>query len=73
MKGFQGLKEIAKGLKLVDPKSIIDAGRRGYSLGIEFRDNPRRTDRERKLWEEGWKLEEQKFRAMLARNGGNLH
>lgn len=48
------IKEVTKGLKLIDPKTVIDAGRRAYHMMIERANNPRTSESEKKWWDIGW-------------------
>lgn len=52
--------------------AIIEQGARGYKLGIEQRNNPRKLEGERKLWDIGYEKARKTFDEMLRRNGGNL-
>jgi hypothetical protein len=52
--------------------AILDQGARGYKLGIEQRNNPRKLEGERKLWDIGWTKARDQFSELLKRNGGDL-
>lgn len=71
---MRGIKEAVKkaGLKLLDRDAVIDSGKRAYRMGIELRNNPRKSDSERNLWEIGWNHERDSFSTLLKRNGGSL-
>ena len=53
--------------------AIIEQGSTGYRLGIEQRNNPRKTEGERKLWDIGYEKARKSFDEMLRRNGGHLY
>lgn len=69
---MKGLKEAVKGIKFLDRDEVIEQGARGYRLGIEQRNNPRKAEGERKLWDIGWTKARDQFSELLKRNGGNL-
>lgn len=68
------LKQGTAHMALVDTDAVINQGRLAYKMGIEKADCPFRDGRERdrKLWLEGYRLEFEKFQAMLRRNEGSL-
>lgn len=69
---MKGLKEATKGIKFLDRDEMIEQGARAYRMGIELRNNPRREDGKRKLWEIGWTKARNAFDELLKRNGGTL-
>ena len=69
---MRGLAAAVAHMKLVDTKAVVEAGKRAFHLGIEFRDNPRRSEVERKCWENGWKAAEKRWTDLLKRRGGYL-
>ena len=52
--------------------AIIDQGARGFHLGIDQRNNPRKELGERKLWDIGYEKASKAFERVWGRNGGNL-
>ena len=70
---MKGLKEAVKGIKFLDRDEVIAAGAAAYRLGIEQRNNPRKGEGERKLWDIGYEQARKSFDEMLRRNGGHMH
>jgi hypothetical protein len=66
-KTMDGLKEAVKHLKLFDPNTVVEQGRRAYRMGIEKRANPLNPPSHRVLWERGYDLELERFNGMLQR------
>jgi hypothetical protein len=64
---LQQLEKITQGLHLVDTASIIAQGRAAYRAGFLRSANPRKLDRDRDLWDKGYREEEERFTAMLKR------
>ncbi len=66
---IKGLLEVKERLDAaqVERDKVIERGRRAFRLGIEKRDNPVNTPSERKLWENGYDLEREKFAGLQAR------
>ena len=73
MKGIS-LQQLKENLQSEEEKrtAIIEQGARGYKLGIEQRNNPRKELGERKLWDIGYDKARKTFDELLRRNGGNL-
>jgi hypothetical protein len=67
---MKGLKEAVAKVTFTDRGAIIDLGRKAYMFGIELRNNPRKTETERKLWEIGWTQRRDEFTDFLRRTGG---
>ena len=69
---MNGLKEAVKGIKFLNRDEVIEQGALAYKMGIELRNNPRKPEGERKLWEIGWTEARDTFSELLKRNGGTL-
>jgi hypothetical protein len=69
---MKGLKEAVQGIKFLNRDEVIAQGALGYKMGIEQRNNPRKGEGERKLWDIGYEQARKSFDEMLRRNGGNL-
>lgn len=54
-------------IKLVDTDAIVAQGRKAFMAMFPLRSNPFESDRDRRLWEIGWKAESQKWDAMQKR------
>jgi hypothetical protein len=67
---MKGLKEAIANVVFTDRGAIIDLGRKAYMFGIELRNNPRKTEGERKLWEIGWTQRRDEFTEFQRRTGG---
>jgi hypothetical protein len=75
MKNEISLEQLKANLATEEQKrqSLIDQGATGYRLGIDQRNNPRKGEGERKLWDIGYEKARKSFDEMLRRNGGHLH
>jgi hypothetical protein len=69
---MKGLKEAVAGIKFTNREEIIALGALGYKMGIEKRNNPRKTEGERKLWDIGYDQASKSFADLLRRNNGDL-
>lgn len=69
MKNQISLAELKANLVTEEQKrnDIIAQGARAYHLGIEQRNNPRKLEGERKLWDIGWTKARDQFTALLMR------
>jgi hypothetical protein len=53
----EALKTATTKVKFLDRDEVIAQGRRAFRMDIDQRNNPRKTDGERKLWDIGWTAE----------------
>lgn len=67
---LQGLKSATAGMKLVDTKAVFEQGRKAFAFMIEPRDNPMKTDRDRRLWQQGYEQARDQW-ANSRKSGGN--
>lgn len=69
---MKGLREAVKTLHLIDRDAVIKSGALAYRMGIEQRDNPKKIDSERQLWDIGWTKARETFQTLLKRNEGTM-
>jgi hypothetical protein len=69
------LEQLRKDIATEEQKrtAIIELGALCYRMGIDQRNNPRKLEGERKLWDIGYDKARKSFDEMLRRNGGHMH
>lgn len=62
---LKGLKTAVANLKLMDTSALIEQGRKAFMFGTDFTElqNPFKTDRDRRLWQQGYDESKRKWQS----------